>query len=90
MLAVGASEFLLVDQSAAWGRGSETFSMSLWLSQKPLVTLECSVPGRKPHRREEMCAGVGVGRGGEGEVVGPGLGRISSFIPTFFCPLSKS
>lgn len=37
-----------------------------------------------------MCAGVGVGRGGEGEVVGPGLGRISSFIPTFFCPLSKS
>lgn len=62
--------------------------MSLCLSQKLLVTLECSVPDRKPHRGEEMC---GAGRrGGEGEVVGPGLGRISSFIPAFFCPLSKS
>lgn len=50
---VGANESLLVGDRTDW-RVLEAFSMSLWLSQKPLVTLECSVPGKKPQGRGEM------------------------------------
>lgn len=52
-LRVGANESLLVGDRTDW-RVLEAFSMSLWLSQKPLVILECPVPGKKPQRRGVM------------------------------------
>lgn len=77
---VGANESLLVGDRIDW-RVLEAFSMSLWLSQKPRVTLECSVPGKKPQGRGKM----------GGEVVGLRSGRCSaaSFLHSFILSFTQ-